>query len=59
MGIDVVVVSGAITDRVLAARSSYPREARFYDELRARGRRVFYLTPGGDRTGPWVAVYRI
>src|SRR5919201_702713 len=34
MGIDVVVVSGAITDRVLAARSSYPREARFYDELR-------------------------
>jgi hypothetical protein len=58
-GIDVVVVSGAVTDRVLAARSDYPREARFYDDLRSRAQRVFYLEPGGDRTGPWVAVYRL
>jgi hypothetical protein len=58
-GIEVVVVTGAVTDRVLAARSHYPREARFYDHLRMGARRVFYLEPGGDRAGPWVAVYRL
>jgi hypothetical protein len=58
-GIVYVFVTGAITDRVLAARSSYPREARFYDELRTRTKRVFYLEPGGDRGGPWVSIYRL
>jgi hypothetical protein len=58
-GIHVVVVTGAVTDRVLAARSDYPREARFYDDLRRRARRAFYLRPGDDRAGPWVAVYRL
>jgi 4-amino-4-deoxy-L-arabinose transferase-like glycosyltransferase len=59
LGIHVVVVTGAITDRVLAARDDYPREARFYDDLRTRGKRLYYLEPGGDQAGPWVAVYRI
>lgn len=58
-GIQAVIVSGAITDRVIAARSDYPREARFYDDLRTRAKRVFYVAPGGDRAGPWVAVYRL
>jgi hypothetical protein len=58
-GIHVVVVTGSVTDRVLAARSTYPREARFYDHLRTHARRVFFLEPGGDRGGPWVAVYRL
>ena len=59
LGIQAVVVTGAVTDRVLAARSRYPREARFYDDLRRRAKRTFYLQPGGDRSGPWVAVYRL
>jgi len=59
LGIRAVVVTGSVTDRVLAARSSYPREARFYDDLREHARRVYYLSPGGNRAGPWVAVYRI
>jgi 4-amino-4-deoxy-L-arabinose transferase-like glycosyltransferase len=59
LGIHVVIVTGAVTDRVLAARSDYPREARFYDDLRAHGKRLYHLEPGGDRAGPWVAVYRI
>src|SRR5918995_897577 len=53
LGIQAVVVTGAVTDRVLAARSRYPREARFYDDLRRRAKRIFYLQPGGDRSGPW------
>jgi 4-amino-4-deoxy-L-arabinose transferase-like glycosyltransferase len=59
LGIHDVVVTGAVTDRVLAARDRYPREAAFYDDLRAGARRVFYLQPGGDFAGPWVAVYRL
>jgi hypothetical protein len=59
LGIHVVVVTGAVTDRVLAARPDYPREASFYDDLRTKARRAFYVEPGGDRAGPWVAVYRL
>jgi hypothetical protein len=58
-GIRDVVVTGAVTDRVLAARDRYPREAAFYDDLRRKARRVFYLAPGRGLAGPWVAVYRL
>jgi len=59
LGIHDVVVTGAVTDRVLAARDRYPREAAFYDDLRTKARRLFYLQAGGDLAGPWVAVYRL
>jgi hypothetical protein len=59
LGIRDVVVTGAVTDRVLAARSDYPREARFYDDLEERTQRIYFLEPGDGRSGPWVAVYRL
>jgi hypothetical protein len=59
LGIRDVVVTGAVTDRVLAARDQYPREARFYDDLRLHTKRVYYLEPGRAFAGPWVAVYRL
>ena len=59
LGVRYVVVTGAVTDRVLAARSHYPREARFYEDLRRRTKRVYHLDPGGDLAGPWVAVYQL
>jgi hypothetical protein len=58
-GIDYVVVTGAVTDRVRAAAADYPREARFYDQLDRQARRVYRLDPDGDYAGPWVAVYRL
>jgi 4-amino-4-deoxy-L-arabinose transferase-like glycosyltransferase len=58
-GIDYVVVSGAVTDRVRAAAGDYPTEARFYDQLERGARRVYRIDPGGDYAGPWVAVYRL
>jgi 4-amino-4-deoxy-L-arabinose transferase-like glycosyltransferase len=58
-GVEYVVVTGAVTDRVLAARERYPRESAFYDALRARTRRAYYLAPDGQLTGPWVAVYHL
>jgi 4-amino-4-deoxy-L-arabinose transferase-like glycosyltransferase len=58
-GIEVVVVTGAVADRVLAARGRYPQDAAFYDALRRRARRLYYVAKGDDRGGPWVAVYRL
>jgi hypothetical protein len=54
-----VVATGAVADRVLAAREDYPFEARFYERLR-RLKRVFYVAEdAGDLNGPWVAVYKV
>jgi hypothetical protein len=58
-GVRYVIVTGSVTDRVLAARSDYPREAAFYDGLRRRTRLVYHLEPGDGRAGPWVAIYRL
>ena len=53
------LVTGAVADRVLAARDRYPREARFYDQLRVQARRVYHVEAGHGLTGPWVSVYRL
>jgi Glycosyltransferase family 87 len=58
-GIRYVIVTGSVTDRVLAARDHYPREASFYDALRRRTRLVYHLEPGNGRAGPWVSIYRL
>ena len=58
-GIRYVIVTGSVTDRVLAARSSYPRESAFYDALRARTKLVYHVEPGDGRAGPWVSIYRL
>jgi len=59
LGVEYVLVTGAVADRVLAARDRYPRDARFYDDLRANAKRVLYVVPGDGLTGPWVALYRL
>ena len=54
-----VIVTGAVADRVLAAREHYPFEARFYENVR-KLRRVFYRAKDQDGlNGPWVAIYRL
>nr|MBA2357357.1 hypothetical protein [Actinomycetota bacterium] len=58
-GISHVLVTGAVADRVLAARDRYPREARFYADLRTRARRLYYVSSGKGLAGPWVALYRL
>lgn len=59
-GVRWLVVSGAVTDRVLAAADRYPRETEFYEAL-GHGRRPAYAVfPGeGGLAGPWVRVYRL
>ncbi len=57
-GIHYVLVTGDVTDRVLAARDRYPREAAFYDGL-ARRRPLYRLEPGHGLAGPWVALYHV
>jgi Glycosyltransferase family 87 len=58
-GVRYVLINGLVADRVLAARSSYPKESRFYDDLARRAQRTYYIRPGGDLSGPWLALYRI
>jgi hypothetical protein len=54
-----IIVTGAVADRVLAAREHYPFESRFYEDLK-RLKRVFYVRKDqGDLNGPWVAIYRL
>jgi hypothetical protein len=57
-GIRYVIVTGAIADRVLAARTTYPAETDFYNDLDSRAKRLFYRQQDG-LNGPWVAVYRL
>lgn len=59
-GVGWVVVSGAVTDRVLAAADRYPRETAFYEALGHGRPPVFAAFPGEDgQGGPWVRVYRL
>jgi 4-amino-4-deoxy-L-arabinose transferase-like glycosyltransferase len=54
-----VLVTGAVADRVRAARGRYPTESTFYDQLERRGNRRFYRRGVGKLAGPWVAVYEL
>jgi len=54
-----VLINGLVADRVLAARSNYPKESRFYADLASKAERLYYVRPGGDLSGPWLALYRI
>jgi hypothetical protein len=58
LGVAYVVVTGAVEDRVLAAGTDYPREARFYESLQKQ-KRVYAIRPHGDVGGPWLEIYRL
>ena len=58
-GVKVVVVTGAVADRVRAAPDRYLREVRFYQQLQTRARLLYRVAAGHGRSGPWVAVYRL
>jgi 4-amino-4-deoxy-L-arabinose transferase-like glycosyltransferase len=57
-GVRYAFVTGALADRVLAARDRYPREARFYERLMAE-KPLYYVKPGHGLSGPWAGVYRV
>lgn len=58
-GVEHLVLTGAVEDRVLAARDRYRREAAFVAETRRNARQIYSVRPGGDLTGPWVEVFRL
>jgi hypothetical protein len=57
-GVRYAIVTGAIADRVQAARDHYPAESAFYDKLGTLTKRLYYVRKDG-LNGPWVAVYRL
>jgi 4-amino-4-deoxy-L-arabinose transferase-like glycosyltransferase len=58
-GVEWVIVGGSVTDRVLAAASHYPREARFYRELERMHPAYATRSEPGRRARPWLRVYRL
>jgi 4-amino-4-deoxy-L-arabinose transferase-like glycosyltransferase len=58
-GVDWVIATGAVADRVRAAAADYPRETRFYDDLDEDADRVLLVQPGHGLAGPWIALYRL
>jgi 4-amino-4-deoxy-L-arabinose transferase-like glycosyltransferase len=56
-GVRWLVVSGSVTDRVLASAAEYPREARFYRSLERL--RPAFAAPASGPTRPWLRVYRV
>ena len=58
-GVDYVVLTGAVEDRVLAAEEHYPRETDFVREARREGRRIYRTAPNRRLGGHWVEVYRL
>jgi 4-amino-4-deoxy-L-arabinose transferase-like glycosyltransferase len=58
-GVDYLVLTGAVEDRVLAAEEHYPRETAFVHEARREGRRVYRAAPNRRLAGHWVEVYRL
>ncbi|MDP9232597.1 MAG: glycosyltransferase 87 family protein [Actinomycetota bacterium] len=57
-GVRYAIVTGAVADRVLAARAQYPKETAFYKQLATLSKRLYYVKEDG-LNGPWVAVYRL
>jgi 4-amino-4-deoxy-L-arabinose transferase-like glycosyltransferase len=58
-GVRFVVATGAVADRVRAAADHYPRETRFYRDLRTQAKLLYRVADNRDRSGPWVAIYRL
>jgi 4-amino-4-deoxy-L-arabinose transferase-like glycosyltransferase len=54
-----IVLTGAVEDRVFAARDKYPRETSFVEETRREARRVYSIRPDRDLNGHWVEVYEL
>jgi len=59
-GVTWVIVSSAVTDRVMAVPDLYPREAVFYEQLGHTYTPAFAAFPDEPGlAGPWVRVYEL
>jgi glycosyl transferase family 87 len=58
-GVRWIVLGGSVADRVLAAASHYPREARFYRTLESMRPAYATRSEPGHRPRPWLRVYRL
>jgi 4-amino-4-deoxy-L-arabinose transferase-like glycosyltransferase len=58
-GVDYVLVSSRISDRVLAASEEYPTAVEFYERLDAEAELVREFRPGPGESGPVLKLYRV
>jgi len=54
-----VIVTSAVYDRIFAAASHYPRQARFYERLESTATLVREFRPRGDELGPVIRIYQL
>jgi 4-amino-4-deoxy-L-arabinose transferase-like glycosyltransferase len=58
-GVEYVITSSRVRDRVLAAPEEYPTIVEFYEELDAQGELVREFRPGAGETGPVLKLYHL
>jgi hypothetical protein len=58
-GVEYVITSSRVRDRVLAAPEEYPTIVEFYEQLDAQGELVREFRPGDGETGPVLKLYRL
>ena len=58
-GVEYVVTSSRVRDRVLAARDQYPAIVDFYEQLDTQAELVREFRPGAGETGPVLRLYRL
>jgi hypothetical protein len=58
-GVEYVVTSSRVRDRVLAAPEEYPTIVEFYERLDAQAELVREFRPGDGETGPVLRLYRL
>ena len=58
-GVEYVVTSSRVRDRVLAAPEEYPTIVDFYEALATQGELVREFRPGPGETGPALELYRL
>ena len=58
-GVEYVVTSSRVRDRVLAAAADYPAPAEFYRRLDDEAELVREFRPGPDERGPVLKLYRL
>ena len=58
-GVEYVVTSSRVRDRVLAARDRYPAIVDFYEQLDTQAELVREFRPGAGERGPVLRLYRL
>lgn len=58
-GVEYVVTSSRVRERIMAASATYPESAAFYRRLDAEAEQIKVIRPGAGERGPVLRIYRL